>query len=64
MTVATVESYIRPATLYRYRSLQSQDFNREIEAIRSATLYCAPYGSLNDPMEGFYTSSRQLWETN
>jgi hypothetical protein len=59
--MATIESYIRPATLYRYRSLRH--FDREVAAIRNATLHCAPYSALNDPMEGFYISSKRLRES-
>jgi hypothetical protein len=58
VSVATIERYIEPATLYRYRSLKH--FDREVESIARATLYCAPYSELNDPMEGYYDSSKTL----
>jgi Protein of unknown function (DUF2971) len=58
MTMATIESYILPATLYRYRS--SEHIDRELDAIRRANLYCATYSSLNDPMEGYYATSAKL----
>lgn len=53
--MATIKSYFEPASLYRYRSLES--FDREIDAIRQKSLHCAPYLDLNDPMEGFYTTN-------
>src|SRR5579863_5320726 len=58
--MATIESYIIPQRLYRYRSLEKEKFEREIKTIRDAYLYCAPYSELNDPMEGFYTPSSTL----
>lgn len=60
--MAKIESYIEPATLYRYRSLEEID--HEIDAISRATLYCAPYSTLNDPMEGFYTTNRLQRESD
>lgn len=59
--MATIESYIQPSTLYRYRPLKH--FDRELEAIKRAAVHCAPYSSMNDPMEGFYTSSKRLRES-
>lgn len=53
--MAKIESYINPSSLYRYRSLR--DFDREINAIESASLHCAAYSDLNDPMEGLYSST-------
>jgi hypothetical protein len=59
--MAEITRFIEPATLYRYRSLEKCD--REVDAIASATLYCAPYSELNDPMEGYYDSSKKLRES-
>jgi Protein of unknown function (DUF2971) len=53
--MATIESYVRPRRLYRYRSLA--DVDRELSAIQEGYLYCSPYMKLNDPMEGLFTSS-------
>jgi hypothetical protein len=56
--MATIESYLIPSRLYRYRRLAN--FDREIDAIEKGYLYCAAYKDLNDPMEGLFTSSRLL----
>jgi len=56
--MATIESYVLPPRLYRYRSLQ--EFDREMEAIEEGYLFCAAYHTLNDPMEGLFTSSQNL----
>lgn len=56
--MATIESYVQPRRLYRYRSLANID--REIDAITAGYLYCSPYMNLNDPMEGLFTSSSLL----
>jgi hypothetical protein len=53
--MASIESYVQPRRLYRYRSLT--DLDREIDAIVNGYLYCSPYMKLNDPMEGLFTSS-------
>ena len=59
--MATIDSYVQPSRLYRYRPLR--DFDREIEAIESGYLFCADFTTLNDPMEGLFSSSRQLRES-
>lgn len=56
--MATIESYVQPRRLYRYRSLAQID--RELDAIQKGYLYCSPYMNLNDPMEGLFTSSALL----
>lgn len=56
--MARIESYVEPATLYRYRSIKGPNLDREIDAIRQRSLHCAPYLSMNDPMEGFYATNR------
>jgi len=53
-----VETYVIPRYLYRYRSLQQ--FNREMDCIKQAYLYCANFVQMNDPMEGFYSESKLL----
>ena len=59
--MAIVEPNIRPATLYRYRSLKQ--FEQEISSITSATLFCAAYHTLNDPMEGLFAPSKKMRES-
>lgn len=56
--MATIESYVEPLRLFRYRSLAHIDC--EMDAIEKGYLYCAPYLKLNDPMEGLFTSSHVL----
>jgi hypothetical protein len=56
--VATIDLYVQPARLYRYRDLQK--FDRELEAIEQGYLFCASFTDLNDPMEGLFSSSRNL----
>lgn len=58
--MATIKSYVKPPRLYRYRSLKQLD--REIDAIKTGYLFCAPYMELNDPMEGLFSSSQNLRE--
>src|SRR5437667_3269872 len=53
--MATIESYVQPRRLYRYRSIANLD--RELDSILKGYLYCSPYMKLNDPMEGLFTSS-------
>lgn len=52
---ATVENYVLPSSLYRYRSLEK--FDREIGAIEQAYVYCASFEEMNDPMEGLFNFS-------
>jgi hypothetical protein len=59
--LATIKSYVQPQRLYRYRPLGNVD--HEIEAIAEGYLYCAPYKDLNDPMEGLFSSSQLLRES-
>jgi hypothetical protein len=56
-----VETYVIPRYLYRYRSLKQ--FNREMNCIQNAYLYCANFEQMNDPMEGFYSESKLLERT-
>ena len=53
--MASIESYVQPRRLYRYRSLTN--FDQELDGITKAYLFCSPYLALNDPMEGLFTSS-------
>lgn len=59
--MATVQSYVTPRHLYRYRPLT--DLDSEMRTIERGHLYCATYKSMNDPMEGFYSSSKLLRES-
>lgn len=59
--MATVENYVKPSRLFRYRSIESLD--REIGSISEGYLYCAAYTALNDPMEGYFTASPLLRES-
>jgi hypothetical protein len=59
--MATIQSYVEPSRLYRYRSLRA--FDREMEAIEDGYLFCAAYRTLNDPMEGLFSSSKLLRES-
>ena len=56
--MAEVRNYVKPQTLYRYRSLK--DLDREVNAIERGYLFCSPYMKLNDPMEGLFGSSQHL----
>jgi len=56
--LSKVNSYVQPATLYRYRSLEK--FDREISAIEDASLFLAPHSRLNDPMEGRFSVLERL----
>lgn len=60
--MATIERYVQPPRVYRYRSLEELD--RELEAIEEGYLYCAAFGTLNDPMEGLFSTSRSLRESD
>lgn len=55
---AQIKSYADPEKLYRYRPLKKPD--QEILAIENAYVWCAAYSTLNDPMEGAYSSSEPL----
>jgi hypothetical protein len=59
--MATIESNVQPSRLYRYRSLK--EFDREVEAIEGSYLFCAAYRTLNDPMEGLFSSSQHFKES-
>jgi hypothetical protein len=59
--IEKIQTYVIPRYLYRYRSLKQ--FNREINSIKQAYLYCANFIQTNDPMEGFYSESKLLEKT-
>lgn len=59
--MATIENYVKPSRLFRYRSIKSLD--REIDSINKGYLYCAAYSALNDPMEGYFVASTLLRES-
>lgn len=56
--MAKIESYVIPRYLYRYRSLK--EFSREMECIETGYIHCSNFKAMNDPMEGFYSASRLL----
>lgn len=60
--MASVRSYVKPLRLFRYRSLSNID--RELSTIRHCYLHCGSYYDLNDPMEGLFSSSRTLKESD
>lgn len=43
-----------PVSLFRYRPLDSNLFERELDALRNSYLYAPSFSSMNDPMEAFY----------
>ncbi len=52
---------ILPPYLYRYRPLPDDAIlDREIGAIKAQYIWLSKYRALNDPMEGFYESSRRF----
>ena len=56
--MATIESYVQPRRLYRYRSTASLD--RELDSILKGYLYCSPYMNLNDPRVAVFND---VWES-
>jgi hypothetical protein len=59
--MATIESYVQPKYLYRYRSLDTpKKIDSELDAIEQAYLFCVPFRSLNDPMEGVWGPTSSL----
>jgi hypothetical protein len=56
--LASIESYVQPRRLYRYRALSNLD--QELDAVTNGYLFCSPYLKLNDPMEGLFASSKLL----
>lgn len=43
-----------PPSLFRYRPLNKEFFDRELEALRDSYIYAAQFDKMNDPMEAFY----------
>ena len=72
--MAKIETYARPALLYRYRSLGTRRtpsgtvradpmmIDRELEAIKRHYVYCPTYPEMNDPMEGIYAATLRVKE--
>lgn len=56
--MASIKSFVTPLRLFRYRSLAKLD--QELSAIEQGYLHCSTYGELNDPMEGLFSSSHTL----
>lgn len=48
-----------PLKLFRYRPLDNNIFEREIEALKESYLFSAPFSKMNDPMEAFYETGGQ-----
>ena len=59
--MASVRSFVKPLRLFRFRSLEEID--RELSAIEHCYIHCSSYDDLNDPMEGLFSSSRTLKES-
>jgi hypothetical protein len=59
--MASVRSFVNPLRLCRYRSLEEID--RELSTIELCYIHCSSYDDLNDPMEGLFSSSRTLKES-
>ncbi len=61
--MAKIETFAIPHRLYRYRNISVDPENgkerllRELDAIENKYIYCAPWNSLNDPMEGTHRLS-------
>lgn len=60
MAMASIKHF-QPTRLYRYRPVV--DLDREIKAIAEHYLHCSHFEVLNDPLEGFFRSSRTLRES-
>jgi len=68
--MATIETYARPITIYRYRSLSGSRapnpraneklLEQELSPIEQSYIYCSTYRELNDPMEGFFKASQRV----
>ena len=59
--MAKVLPLIQPLSLYRYRSLNTDEqLARELSAIENNYLWCSNFECLNDPMEGAYEASLLL----
>lgn len=43
-----------PPVLFRYRPLEDDLLERELDALNKAYLFAPPFGKMNDPMEAFY----------
>ncbi|XBT44599.1 DUF2971 domain-containing protein [Pseudomonas viridiflava] len=43
-----------PPVLFRYRPLEDDLLERELDSLNKAYLYAPPFGKMNDPMEAFY----------
>lgn len=56
--VARISSYI-PQYLYRYRSLDGERHDREIDSMQQQYLWCGILSAMNDPMEGQFIRSRR-----
>ena len=55
--MAEVAHYAFPEILYRFRSINSGNWKRELECIENGKIYCGKFSNLNDPMEGVHRES-------
>jgi len=60
--MATIQSYVEPSTTLPDIG-PSGHLIGEMEAIEDGYLFCAAYRTLNDPMEGLFSSSKLLRES-
>jgi Protein of unknown function (DUF2971) len=60
--MAQVQPPILPSRLYRYRSLRPDGdaLEQEISSIVENYLWCSEFSRMNDPMEGYFRSSKLL----
>jgi len=58
--MAQIVTYARPSRLFRYRRINEETLERELEAIEKGYVFCAGHTTLNDPMEGGHRLSALL----
>lgn len=62
--MAEVTNYAFPEILYRFRSVNSDTWKRELECIKKGEIYCGKFSNLNDPMEGVHRESALFRKSN
>ena len=55
--MAKVAHYAYPEILYRFRSINPDNWEREMRCIKRGEIYCGKFSNLNDPMEGVHRES-------
>src|SRR5690242_6113194 len=69
--MATIETYARPTTIYRYRRIDQplsgrsnvtdeKLLDRELRSLEQKYIHCSAYRKMNDPMEGFFNPSQRV----